>query len=139
MNSTTIADVTRRLSVLVQGTKNANNQTNLADFIWMLKHGNMISNWDEVWAAMCNEFEDLNTLINAGPDNDISRQLVYAANGLINLCVEGASSPQFEEHIRHKLLQLAWRISTAWDAVIAGDIDTIGEHVELERHAREIF
>ena len=35
------------------------------------------------------------------------------------------------------LRKTLWRIECAWNAILAGDIDNIREHVELEENARE--
>ncbi|KLU07318.1 hypothetical protein RISK_000398 [Rhodopirellula islandica] len=36
---------------------------------------------------------------------------------------------------RPGMLLLGWRISIAWDAVLAGDVESICEHVPLEEAA----
>lgn len=136
MNTTTIADITARLQRQTQGTENADNQGNLADYVWMLNHQGVSIGTDEIWEQLCQAFEDVNTLSNAGSESHFCRALVYAVNGLLTLCLNQAGSARCEERARAQMLRLAWRINAAWDAVLAGDIESISQHVELEETAR---
>jgi hypothetical protein len=138
VSTTTTDALTKRLQAHAQGSESADNPKNLADYIWMLKHQTVDSGIDEIWSQLRDDFEDLNTLLNADSDSGIGRSLAYAINGLMTLCLDLAALQPRDGRLRHEMLLLAWRIGTAWDAVLAGDIERIGEHVELEETARGI-
>jgi hypothetical protein len=92
-----------------------------------------------IWNSLKQVFEDLNQTINNRPEDfKLSRQLAYAINGLLTHCLNLATSPDCPNEKRQPIYELAWRITVAWDAVLAGDIDSITEHVEYERTARGI-
>ncbi|HUT10804.1 MAG TPA: hypothetical protein VMY42_09930 [Thermoguttaceae bacterium] len=129
---TPIPDITERFRVHAQGTEAADNPKNLADYIWMLRHHSVSFGPEEIWPELLQGFEDLNSVLKAEPEAGFARPLVYAINGLLMLCLESAASQQYEEEIRGQIRKLGWRICVAWDAVLAGDIDSIGDHVELE-------
>ena len=136
MTTPTLETLTKRLQTHAQGTERADDPQNLADYIWLLKHQSIASGTDDVWASLQQDFEDLNALLNADSDFRLGRSLAYAVNGLMILCLDLSASPSYSEQLRNEALQLAWRIATAWDAVLAGDIDNIGEHVALEEACR---
>ena len=138
MSIVTIADVTKKLQAHAEGTRDADDPKNLADYIWLLKHQGVAAEPDAVWSDLCQEFDKLNVALNADPSESITRQLAYAVNGLLALCLDVAVSAKMNEEPRQQLLGLAWRINTAWDAVLAGDIESIAEHVALEESARAI-
>ena len=54
-------------------------------------------------------------------------------------CLDFAAVKQNSQSDREQLLELAWKINCAWDAILAGDIDDLHEHVELEGRARGIL
>jgi hypothetical protein len=139
MARTMIDDVTERLKAHAEGTENADNPKNLADHVWLLKHQRAASDLDrdEIWAALLVDFELLNALLNECSDFHLGRSLAYAINGISNICLDVVAS-QYGDELARQMLELAWRIGTAWDAILAGDIERIGEHVELEKSARGI-
>jgi len=134
MNRTnTIEGLLLRLQTQAQGTDNADDPTNLADFIWMSEHHRIFPNTEQVWNELVQDFETLNVMLNVESlDKCLTRQLLYAISGLITRCIDYAASHQHNEVSRRQLLGLGWRIATAWDAVLAGDIESISEHVKLE-------
>jgi len=83
------------------------------------------------------ELQALNLVLNGKPAGaSLTRQLLYVVNGLTTLCLDFAVSDSGDDRSREEMLVLAWTITTAWDAVLAGDIADICEHVELEAAAR---
>ena len=62
--------------------------------------------------------------VRAADDNDVPRDVAYA--------VAEASRMLREAGCEHG----AWRVETAWLAVIAGDIDDVVEHVDEEARGR---
>ena len=137
MTMTTIEEITLQLRRHAEGTSAANDETVLADAIWMLKHGSADLPTAAIWERIVNEFDRLNGELRQVPsDYGFPRQLVYAANELIAQCLDYVASEENGRAARAEVLELGWHIATAWDAVVAGDIDDIKEHVELERNAR---
>jgi len=135
---TTIADITRRLQTQAQGTEKADCHGNLADYIWMLKHQGVASAMDGVWEALSQDFDELNHLMKTREEPGFERSLIYAVNGLLTACLNEATSSRFDDSLRNQLCRLTWRIVTAWDAILAGDIDSIEEHVKTEESARMV-
>lgn len=135
---TTIADLTKRLQIQAKGTDSADCHGNLADYIWMMKHQGVASPMDQIWEAMLQDFEELNCVLRTGEETGIERSLVYAVNGLLTACVNEAAPSRFDESFRIQMYRLTWRIVTAWDAILAGDIDSIQEHVQMEELARTV-
>lgn len=72
----------------------------------------------------------------------LDRVLVIAVSTILHQCSQ-------EVLFRHEhrtadwrstanLAKQVWRLSCAWDAVLAGDIDSLADHIALEKWAREI-
>lgn len=76
-------------------------------------------------------------------DKELERHLVFAVSQIIHSCWEyfrqWQESKLFEAEILNQLSFTAWSISSAWMAVLAGDIDSIAEEVEFESMARQVF
>ncbi len=72
-----------------------------------------------------------------GGVEEVPRSLVYAVSEIVRMlrdCQEHAESKgQSDAAVFAKA---AWRIETAWSAVLAGDIDNILKHVEGEEAGR---
>jgi hypothetical protein len=70
---------------------------------------------------------------------EIPSSLVYAASGMVLMCLEKALAfrrAADKAVLADDLLMAAWRIQCAWDALVAGDIEDLREHVKLEEEAR---
>lgn len=76
-------------------------------------------------------------------DKEIERYLVNALSQIIHSCWEYFREWQenrlFEQEVLHQLSFTTWSISCAWNAVLAGDIDSIAQEVEFERMTRQVF
>lgn len=139
MSATTIVELTTRFREHAQGSNGADDSSNLADYIWALKHGGTFVDHGQVWANLVNDFEALNSVFNEpSSDEVIIRPILYAISGLITQCCDYVVSDHQNEMARKQVMVLAWRITTAWDAVLAGDIESIDKHVELEIRAKAI-
>jgi hypothetical protein len=69
------------------------------------------------------------------PVADVPRGLAYAVAEIVRMireCHEHAS----EQRDAKVLARAAWRVETAWSAVLAGDVEDIQEHVKQEEAAR---
>lgn len=138
MTTPTIDALIKRLQVHAQGSERADDPKNLADYIWLLKHQSVASGTDDIWNRLLQDIEDLNVVFNANSNSTLGRSLAYVINELITRCLDFAAFQPCDERIRNEMLQLAWRICVAWDAVLAGDIERIGEHIDLEERCRTL-
>lgn len=130
---TTHNSSTNRLVWHSNGTTDADNPLNLSDYILMLKRGKESSSLEHLWTEVVSEFEQYNVKINRpGIEPHFDRSVLYAIHGMMILCFELFCDNTQEDNKRLLAYTLHWRISTAWDAVLAGDIDHIGLRVETE-------
>ena len=89
-------------------------------------------------------FESLNEHCRSSNTSEemITRRLVYAVSGIQMLLNEWAFFLAKEEGTAHKLLLdvliAAWKIGSAWDAVLAGDIDDVEQHITWEADAKDV-
>jgi hypothetical protein len=68
-----------------------------------------------------------------------SPDVVYAISGIMQLGLETTLVLSKGRKESSALLAAIWRIGCAWDAVLAGDIEDIPQHVEYETAARQIW
>jgi|SRR6516165_10161442 len=69
---------------------------------------------------------------------DVSRQLAYALSGMTSLAVEMALLMCKMGKDCSKVLMAAWKMSCAWDAYLAGDIEDIPQELEYEAAAKNL-
>jgi len=68
-------------------------------------------------------------------EDAVPRNLTYAVTEVLRMIRElGRRTVPVGE--RERIERAAWRAETAWSAVLAGDIDSIEEHLALEEAAR---
>lgn len=73
---------------------------------------------------------DRNQILNVDVVYAISGMILSATEASIVLCKKGREC--------RKLLMATWKIACAWDAVLAGDIEGIEQHLEYESIAKNI-
>jgi len=66
---------------------------------------------------------------------DVPRSLAYAMTEIIRMIRECHDQAPDQQDAAI-FARVAWRVETAWSAVLAGDIDEILKHVEQEEAAR---
>jgi len=70
----------------------------------------------------------------------LDRQIVYSVNVIIadaaGYALRRASASNIVAEELQAIVQLAYALSCAWDAVLSGDIDDLGEAVRLEVEAK---
>lgn len=136
---TALSEAALRLQIHAQGTENADDPLNLSDSLWMLENqAEFPWEMEPIWSSLLQAFDELNGEVNKKPDPFIvNRELSYAINGLFMLCLNATTSSRRQETIQPQITELTWRIAVAWDAILAGDIDSIREQIELERKGRK--
>ena len=74
--------------------------------------------------------------VGADKERRIDRRLTYAVAAVITSGVEhflwSLDDPATDTSSALAMGKDLWRVSCAWEAVVAGDIDSLSEHVELE-------
>ena len=78
---------------------------------------------------------EINAPIELPGESKIPGSLVSAISQIVCDCIEFALRFNDEKSAK-RMLTAAWIIQLAWNAVAAGDIDDIEEHVRLERGTR---
>ena len=68
----------------------------------------------------------------------INQEVVYAVSGIMLLAIELSVAQAKAGKNCSSLLTAAWRIACAWDALLAGDIDDIHQHLMYESSARNL-
>ena len=76
-------------------------------------------------------------------EKKLERYLVAALHQIIYSCLdyrlEWQEAKLFNAELLHQLSLTAWTISAAWNAVLAGDIDSIMANLDGEKMARKFF
>ena len=72
------------------------------------------------------------------PGATISLELAYTVSGIQSLCCKYVilfRRATGNEKVADHMAFSAWKIACAWDAILAGDIDNLEEHLRLEAMA----
>jgi hypothetical protein len=126
-----INEVTMHLRRHAEGSSNADDPTLLADNAWMFKHGSFTKDFKPIWADIVKHLEQLNVeMKRLTIDEKLPRNAVYAVSGMLNQCFSISLVKKIDPNIRQQFLELGWKISCGWDAILAGDVDNIAEYVE---------
>jgi len=137
MDTPTMDEIIAELHLHDFGTQDANDPTLLADYVWMLVHGKAPGSFEPVWARIVTAMETLNARFRHQLwESGVPPKLAYAINGMMGDCLDMVVEQKCDSQTREVLIRLAWRILCAWDAVLAGDIDNIQEHVQEEEWGR---
>lgn len=67
--------------------------------------------------------------------SDVPRSVAYAVTEIVRIIRDCQNDAQ-DQNDAAVLGRAAWRVETAWSAVLAGDVDDIEKHVEQEEAAR---
>jgi len=74
--------------------------------------------------------------VGVGKERRIDRRVAYAVGGIITSGVEHhlwlMDNVATDRSSALSMAKALWRVSCAWEAVLAGDIDSLSEHLELE-------
>lgn len=105
--------------------------------------GRAAKDLEEAVADCLNALATLNRELNGEPASpaavhgagDVPRKLAYAMIEIVRVIRDSQGQAQDQES-RRALARAAWRIETAWSAVLAGDINDLLKHVEQEEAAQ---
>jgi len=142
----TLKIVTAAIKRHYDGTQTSDMPSVLADYLALILRGKAVGDGSEAFQDLSDKFQQLNEFFNAAflkgtppSSNDsmsIPAGLCYVVNGLVANCLEASMTRGLPSDAKASLQKLAWRIVAAWDAVLAGDIEHIGNHVSLEESMR---
>jgi hypothetical protein len=124
-----------RLVLHSVGTQSADDALVLADCIWMLERTGRPIDATALWAQLAIDFQLVKKSI--GSPNVISTRLAYSVSGMMSKCLDPRLIRKVDDSSKAALIELCWRISIAWDQLLAGDVDDIAKDVELEWQARQ--
>ena len=117
----------------------------LAEFVFQIPNGTDRLDLGVLTEDIIHCLDMLNRQINqriadeGHQQQEVPPALVYAASGMVLMCMEKAIELRQREPqstLAHDLLVAAWRIQCAWDGLIAGDFDDLCQHVTEEERAR---
>ncbi len=117
----------------------------LAEFIFQTQRGEVVPSLDDIVADIIECLDHLNRQANqegAGAQAHgrmIDRQVVYAVSGIVWACLDKALELRRTDATSttaSDLLSVAWRVQCAWDALVAGDVESLQSHVLSELEAR---
>lgn len=137
MKITTINQAIEAFQYHWNGTIEGNANDNLHDYFSCLKSDCIDFSIDLVWSNICDIFEFVNSFFRRTSSiENVDYKIAVAISCLQAMCLDNAINSANGEIFRRVALRLSWRISAAWEAVLAGDIDNINEHVILEEISR---
>lgn len=111
------------------------------DSIQAIQKGEQNTHLEQSVASVLESLVALNTNNKSGIDGRkqlFADAIVSSINGILLLALEGSIKMQNVGIPCSKLLLAGWKIGCAWDAVLAGDIDDLMEHLENESDARNL-
>lgn len=121
------------------------NEDRLAAKIYAIKKGVFDTNFNEEVEDILLCLDRINRIDQsavAGAANAVPGSLVYAMSGIqmlfTELLLQIVRSNFPRSTLLHEVVVAAWQIGCAWDALLAGDIEDIRQHLELEAEARGI-
>ena len=136
-DSTMVEAAIQRLNQHAVGTLAMEKSSVLADYMDLLKNGGRPFGLDTIRADIFDQLELINRAVNdesAEPSatKNLPRSLVYAVSGMITQCVNYLAVSRNQDEVNREIMRLCWEINYAWEALVAGDIYDIREHIVLE-------
>jgi len=115
----------------------------LAEFIYRIPHGGRALCLKKIVDEIIDCLEILNRRINQEPGVEfqpIDRQLMYAVSGIVFACLDKAMELRQRDEqsaVANDLLSAAWCVQSAWDSLLAGDIENLQQQVASEQWGRD--
>lgn len=131
-------DRLREHSGLVVPTRQLISET-FVDCVHAIRNGALESGLEGAVTDVIGCLERLNSCNKGGPEAQrslMSLDITYAISGMTVSAIECSIQVCKTGRKLIELLSAIWRITAAWDAVLAGDIENIAEHTQLEAAAK---
>jgi len=116
-----------------EGSSDASGQ-GLADVLWRRGQGAGSLDLDQVWLELVQSFQALRSEFLSWQAKGVPLPLSYAVAEILGHATKLGLTAS-DNDSRSQGVLLSWRVSVAWDALMAGDIDHIAEHVRSEEQA----
>jgi|LakMenEpi03Aug12_release.lakeMendotaPanAssembly.Ray.scaffolds.fasta_scaffold483912_1 hypothetical protein len=137
-------EVLMRLNEHANGTVGID-PLNLSDFVMRVTDNLGNANPIAVWDNLVTVFEQLNTILNKNEcdkkgwsDLTYPGPLVYDMNSMVVHLLTCVLEHKCTIEESTSLIQLAWRISKAWAAILETDCETITSDIEIAEYTRDI-
>lgn len=102
----------------------------------MARHRKPVESLQTVWSDVLPALESLNSQLNSStPAESVDRSAAYVISGFVAECCHIAVSCDCLDVSRRCFMEFGWKVSVAWEAILAGDIEDIGVHISLEERA----
>lgn len=111
------------------------------DIVQAIRRGESGAGLTEAVADVIDCLEALNHHSQVAPGRRgeiLNVDVVYAISGMTLLGLEVSMELIKTDKGGIRLLSAVWRIGCAWDALLAGDIEDIHQHLDLEAAARKV-
>ena len=111
------------------------------DVVQAIRNGESGTCLGEAVADVIDCLEQLNHYNQGSPEGRgeiLNIDVVYAISGMTLLAIEVSIALCKTGKSCSRLLSAFWRIACAWDALLAGDIEDIHQHVDQEAAARNV-
>jgi hypothetical protein len=119
-----------------QGTPEAQG-SGFADVVWRYLHQGDTLALSAPWSQISGALQDLVSETGRWAHDGIPLDISYAVSEILTTALALVLT-QKSASVRESLGSFAWRVACAWEAMLAGDIDDIAEHVANETLARGI-
>jgi hypothetical protein len=105
-----------------------------ADVVWQFEHGSGALALGDVWSSIASALQRLRFTA-LGPADQL-----HVAYAIAEVISSGSRRPLagVADDVRMEFESFVWRVACAWEAFLAGDIDNLVEHVQLEAMGAEL-
>lgn len=132
----TIRDVVELLREHAVGTADASG-SGFSDVIWRYKQKPDSLDLSRPWAEILDALQALTTHADGWETSGVPLDISYSIAEILTTALAVAAT-QPDGSGRRMVEMFAWRVACGWEGVLAGDIESIGNHVRDEALARGI-
>lgn len=130
-----VAQIVKALQVHAVGSSDASGP-GMADVAWRSRDETEVPNLQPVWMDLAQLFQALVPEAPLWRDHGVPVEISYPVAEILSRGSKLSLSVNTE--IQREGSLLAWRVATAWEALMAGDIDDVIEHVRGEERALDL-
>lgn len=127
-----------------EGSEDGGDDLVLADVLKKARQGQSFGDLGQIWADLVRCLEIYRTHSSPGgtPEDCFSQEWdspVQWISKMVTDCLDFFATQDGEWDARHEFLMLGWRIHCAWDAIEAGVVGSLADHVENEAQSRQFI
>lgn len=132
----TVEEILEALQLQAVGSRDASGP-GLADVIWRSRHEAETLDLQAIWHDLVQLLQELRSEALVWQETGVPIAFSYAVAEVASRAASlGLSAPDSDD--RGQGILLCWRLSTGWEALMAGDVDDIAEHVRNEEWALQL-